>query len=85
MCSSTRAGAPLTSTSARLSSHPSRSVELSPGNSRRIFASTDILADPDTVWDLLTDYDNLAEVVPNLLSNEVRVLRDALVRGLARR
>ena len=26
----------------------------------------------DTVWDLLTDYDNLAEVVPNLLSNEAR-------------
>ena len=62
----------LTSTAARLSSRPSRSVELSPGNSRRIFASTDILADPDTVWDLLTDYDNLAEVVPNLLSNEAR-------------
>ena len=25
----------------------------------------------DTVWNLLTDYEGLAEVVPNLVSNEV--------------
>ncbi|KAH8044525.1 polyketide cyclase / dehydrase [Aureococcus anophagefferens] len=28
-------------------------------------------ADVDTVWDLLTDYEGLADVVPNLVANEV--------------
>jgi hypothetical protein len=46
-------------------------VEKAPENSRRIFAGIDILASVDTVWNVLTDYANLQNVVPNLVVNEV--------------
>jgi len=46
-------------------------VEKAPENSRRIFAGIDIMAGVDDVWNLLTDYDNLQQVVPNLVVNEV--------------
>ena len=46
-------------------------VDAAPGNSRRIYMGVDINADVPTVWDLLTDYEGLADVVPNLVSNEV--------------
>ncbi|KAL7570074.1 hypothetical protein ACA910_017107 [Epithemia clementina (nom. ined.)] len=46
-------------------------VEKAPQNSRRIFAGIDIMESVDVVWNLLTDYDNLAKLVPNLLVNEV--------------
>ena len=46
-------------------------VDAAPGNARRIYTGVDINADVDTVWNLLTDYEGLAEVVPNLVSNEV--------------
>jgi len=46
-------------------------VEKAAENSRRIFAGIDILASVDDVWNLLTDYENLQQVVPNLVVNEV--------------
>jgi hypothetical protein len=46
-------------------------VEKAPQNSRRIFAGIDIMASVDTVWDVLTDYANLQNVVPNLAVNTV--------------
>ena len=49
-------------------------VEVAPGNARRIFTGVDIVAEGDVleaVWSTLTDYANLASVVPNLVSNEV--------------
>lgn len=47
-------------------------VENAPENSRRIFAGIDIMASVDTVWEVLTDYENLHNVVPNLEVNEVK-------------
>jgi len=46
-------------------------IEKAPRNSRRIFASIDIPTGIDEVWNLLTDYENLQSVVPNLTANEV--------------
>jgi hypothetical protein len=46
-------------------------VEKAPQNSRRIFAGIDIMASVDTVWNVLTDYSNLQNVVPNLEVNEI--------------
>jgi Polyketide cyclase / dehydrase and lipid transport len=46
-------------------------VEKAPENSRRIFAGIDIMASVDDVWNVLTDYNNLQNVVPNLVVNEV--------------
>lgn len=46
-------------------------VEKAPQNSRRIFAGIDIPVDVEDVWKLLTDYENLQKVVPNLVVNEV--------------
>ncbi|HSM81602.1 MAG TPA: SRPBCC family protein [Nodosilinea sp.] len=36
------------------------------GQQRRILAFTDVAATPDQVWQVLTDYDNLATFIPNL-------------------
>ena len=46
-------------------------VDVAPGNARRIYTGVDINADVETVWGLLTDYEGLADVVPNLVKNEV--------------
>merc|ERR1719232_726937 len=46
-------------------------VEKAPDNSRRIFAGVDILAPVADLWAILTDYQNLQKVVPNLVLNEV--------------
>ena len=46
-------------------------VEKAAENSRRIFAGIDIMASVDDVWNILTDYENLQNVVPNLVVNEV--------------
>lgn len=46
-------------------------VEKAPENSRRIFAGIDIMASVDDVWNVLTDYEHLQRVVPNLGKNEV--------------
>jgi hypothetical protein len=50
---------------------PAVRVEKAPQNSRRIFAGIDIPVSVDEVWKLLTDYENLQRVVPNLVVNEV--------------
>ena len=46
-------------------------IEEAPLNSRRIFTGIDILAKVDDIWSVLTDYENLQEVVPSLVKNEV--------------
>ena len=50
-------------------------VEVAPGNARRIFTGIDVVAlgcdVEEMVWATLTDYQNLAKVVPNLVSNTV--------------
>ena len=50
-------------------------VEAAPGNARRIFTGIDIVAECpnvlELVWGTLTDYENLAEAVPNLVENKV--------------
>uniref|UniRef100_A0A7S2HGW9 Coenzyme Q-binding protein COQ10 START domain-containing protein n=1 Tax=Helicotheca tamesis TaxID=374047 RepID=A0A7S2HGW9_9STRA len=46
-------------------------VEKAPENSRRIFAGIDIMSSVDDVWKLLTDYEHLQDVVPNLVVNDV--------------
>jgi len=51
-------------------------IEEAPGNARRIFAGIDIRTDVDTIWKLLTDYENLQKCVPNLVTNEVMQLYD---------
>lgn len=53
-------------------------VEKAPENSRRIFAGIDIMASVDDVWKVLTDYNNLQKVVPNLVVNEVLELYDGI-------
>jgi len=40
------------------------------GQQRRILAFTDISASADQVWQVLTDYDNLASFIPNLASSK---------------
>lgn len=52
-------------------------VEDAPGNARRVFAGIDVLASVDKVWDMLTDYAKLQDVVPNLVSNDVVQLYSA--------
>jgi len=51
--------------------------QVAPGNARRIFTGIDIEAEGcnvlDLVWSTLTDYNNLAHVVPNLVSVRVSV------------
>jgi len=54
-------------------------VEKAPENSRRIFAGIDIMASVDDVWNVLTDYENLQNVCPNLSLNQVLELYDVVV------
>eukprot|EP00747_Dinoflagellata_sp_TGD_P165297 gnl/TRDRNA2_/TRDRNA2_186384_c0_seq1.p1 gnl/TRDRNA2_/TRDRNA2_186384_c0~~gnl/TRDRNA2_/TRDRNA2_186384_c0_seq1.p1 ORF type:complete len:354 (+),score=35.10 gnl/TRDRNA2_/TRDRNA2_186384_c0_seq1:66-1127(+) len=56
-------------------------VEDVPNNAVRIFAGIDVVAPMQSVWEVLTDYENLHRVVPNLVKNEV-LTRNA--RGGAR-
>ena len=51
-------------------------VEKAPDNSRRIFAGIDILASTDDVWNVLTNYHELQNVIPNLVVNDVLDLYD---------
>jgi len=46
-------------------------IEKAPSNSRRIFAGIDIVASVDDVWEVLTEYSHLQDVIPNLVTNEV--------------
>lgn len=54
-----------------LPGEPTVRVEKAPENSRRIFAGIDIPHSVNEVWALLTDYEHLSDVVPNLVVNEV--------------
>lgn len=58
-------------------------VEKAPENSRRIFAGVDIMASVDDVWNVLTDYSKLQNVIPNLVVNEVLTLYDGDPSGAA--
>lgn len=49
---------------------PVVSIENAPDNTRRIYAYIDIEAKTSDVWNVLLDYDNLPNVIPNLASNE---------------
>lgn len=60
---------------------PAVRVEKAPQNSRRIFAGIDIPVSVDEVWKLLTDYENLQRVVPNLVVNEVLELYPGVMGG----
>jgi len=52
-------------------------VEKAPDNSRRIFAGIDISASTEDVWKILTNYEGLQNVIPNLVVNDVLDLYDA--------
>ena len=56
-------------------------VEKAPENSRRIFAGIDIMASVDDVWNVLTNYSHLQDVVPNLVVNDVLDLYDGQPLG----
>lgn len=49
-------------------------------NSRRIVSSIDIEACLDTVWNLLTDYEKLADFIPSLAVNQLLERRDNFAR-----
>ena len=51
-------------------------IEDAPNNARRIFTGVDISAGVSDVWDVLTDYANLGNVIPSLVKNEVVELRE---------
>jgi hypothetical protein len=46
-------------------------IEMSPSNSRRIYTGVDIMSNIDSIWDVLTAFDKLQDVVPSLVKNEV--------------
>ncbi|OLP99245.1 Choline transporter-like protein 5 [Symbiodinium microadriaticum] len=52
-------------------STPVTRVEDAPGNARRIYTGIDIRASVNDVWEVLTDYEGLAHVVPNLAENSI--------------
>jgi len=52
-------------------SDPIVRVEEAPTNSRRIFTGVDIMAPMEAVWDVLTAYERLQDVVPSLVRNRV--------------
>merc|ERR1719171_3411387 len=50
---------------------PVMRIESAPNNAVRIFTGVDVVAPMQSVWDMLTDYENLDKVVPSLVRNEV--------------
>lgn len=46
-------------------------IEEAPSNSRRIYSGIDIMTSVEDVWKVLTDYENLQNVVPSLVRNEI--------------
>ena len=52
-------------------SEPIVRVEEAPSNARRIFTGVDIMADMESIWDVLTAFETLQNVVPSLVKNEV--------------
>ena len=53
------------------SKEPYVSIEEAPSNSRRIFTGVDIMADMESIWEVLTAFEKLQDVVPSLVKNEV--------------
>eukprot|EP00747_Dinoflagellata_sp_TGD_P016491 gnl/TRDRNA2_/TRDRNA2_125153_c0_seq1.p1 gnl/TRDRNA2_/TRDRNA2_125153_c0~~gnl/TRDRNA2_/TRDRNA2_125153_c0_seq1.p1 ORF type:complete len:344 (-),score=38.07 gnl/TRDRNA2_/TRDRNA2_125153_c0_seq1:175-1206(-) len=54
-----------------MSGDPVVQIEGAPNNAVRIFAGIDVVAPMQSVWDVLTDYENLHKVVPSLIRNKV--------------
>ena len=52
-------------------SEPIVRVEEAPSNARRIFTGVDIMADMESIWEVLTAFETLQDVVPSLVKNEV--------------
>ena len=52
-------------------SEPIVRVEEAPSNARRIFTGVDIMADMESIWEVLTAFEKLQDVVPSLVKNEV--------------
>ena len=50
---------------------PVVTIEEAPLNARRIFATVDVHASSDGVWNVLTAYEKLQRVVPSLVKNDV--------------
>merc|ERR1719191_1168268 len=46
-------------------------IEDAPSNAVRIFTGIDVVAPMQSVWEVLTDYENLHKVVPSIVRNEV--------------
>eukprot|EP00466_Bigelowiella_natans_P005884 jgi/Bigna1/140803/aug1.58_g15511 len=46
-------------------------IERAPDNAVRIFTGIDVLAPMEAVWSILTDYDGLQRVIPNLVESNV--------------
>ena len=56
------------------SREPYVSIEIAPSNARRIFTGVDIMADMESIWEVLTSFDRLQDVVPSLVKNEVQIV-----------
>lgn len=61
-------------------SEPIVRVEEAPSNARRIFTGVDIMADMESIWEVLTAFDRLQNVVPSLVKNEVTTITSTLIR-----
>ncbi len=48
-----------------------QTMEVLPGGSRRLAAQLTTIIDFDSLWEVLTNYDQLSEFIPNLLSSVV--------------
>ena len=46
-------------------------VEVAPSNARRIYCGIDILASMEAIWQVMTTYETLQNVVPSLVKNNV--------------
>lgn len=61
-------------------SEPIVRVEEAPSNARRIFTGVDIMADMESIWEVLTAFDRLQNVVPSLVKNEVTTITSTSIR-----
>ena len=50
---------------------PYVTIETAPSNGRRIYTGVDIMAEMSSIWEVLTAFDRLQEVVPSLVKSEV--------------
>jgi hypothetical protein len=63
-------------------SEPIVRVEEAPSNARRIFTGVDVMADMESIWEVLTAFDRLQNVVPSLVKNEVSKRTTQLLSGI---